>query len=139
MGKGSVRVAMVLVDGFAALSAIAGAIGLVVGFMNIPLSVLHGTVFADFTIPALLLGVVVGGSALGAAAVAVFGPRRMETLTTAAAGCIMIGWIAIEVAMIGLGSWLQPAYFAVGVVMVGLAGFLQLAKHGPTLRPSVGY
>ena len=134
----SVRVAVVVVDLFAALGAIVGAIGLAVGFMNIPLSVLHGTAFADFTFPALLLGVVVGGSALGAAAVSVFGPRQIETLATAAAGCIMIGWIAIEVAMIGVGNWLQPAYFVVGVVMVGLAGLLQLAKHGPTLPPSVG-
>jgi hypothetical protein len=49
----------------------------------------------------------------------------------------MVGWITIEVAMIGLGSWLQPAYFVVGLVIIGLAGVLQRAKTGGLLRRSV--
>ncbi len=73
-------------DVFAAVSAIVGAMGLVVGYMNIPISVLSRTPFADFTFPALLLGVVVGGSALVAAAIGMFGPRRIETLASAVAG-----------------------------------------------------
>ncbi|HKS68932.1 MAG TPA: hypothetical protein VJQ45_00830 [Ktedonobacterales bacterium] len=127
-------------DLFAAVSAFAGAIGLVVGYMNIPLDVLRTTPFADFTVPALLLGIVVGGSALTAAVIAVFGPRsiallepwRFDALATAAAGCIMVGWMTIEIAMIGLGSWLQPAYFVVGLVMIGLAGLLQWAEAQQT-------
>ena len=118
------RVALVVVDLFAAVSAVVGAIGLVVGFMNIPESVLSGSPFTDFTVPALLLGVVVGGSALAAATIEVFGPRRFMALASAAAGCIMAGWITIEVAMIGLGSWLQPLYFGVGLLMIALAGLL---------------
>ena len=137
MEERGVRIAVVVVDLFAAVSAIAGALGLVVGYMNIPPSVLQGSAFADFTVPALLLGVVVGGSALVAAAIALFGPRRLETLATAAAGCIMVGWIAIEVAMIGLGSWLQPAYFAVGLLMIGLAGLLHQARAGAAVRRRV--
>jgi hypothetical protein len=121
---------LVVVDLFLAVSAIAGAIGLVVGFMNIPLSVLNGTPFADFTVPALLLGIVVGGSALAGAAIAAFGPRRYETMATAGAGGIVVGWIIIEIALIGLGSWLQPLYFAVGLVMIGLAALLERAKSG---------
>jgi hypothetical protein len=64
MGERTVRIALVVVNLFAALSAFAGALGLVVGYMDIPVSELHGTPFADFTVPALLLGFVVGGSAL---------------------------------------------------------------------------
>jgi hypothetical protein len=135
-GERNVRIAVVVVDLFAAVSALAGAIGLVVGFMNIPLTVLRTTPFADFTVPALLLGIVVGGSALAAAVIAVFGPRsitllgpwRFDALATAVAGCIMVGWMTIEIAMIGLGSWLQPTYFVVGLVMIGLAGLLQRAE-----------
>jgi hypothetical protein len=119
-----IRIALVVVDVFAAMSAIVGAVGLVVGFMNVPLSVLSGTPFTDFTVPALLLGLVVGGSALAAATIELFGPRRFMALASAAAGCIMAGWITIEVAMIGLGSWLQPFYFAVGLLMIALAGLL---------------
>ena len=140
MEERGVRIAAVVVDLFAAVSAFAGAIGLVVGYMNIPLSVLSTTPFADFTVPALLLGIVVGGSALAAAAIALFGPRslalfgpwRFDALATAAAGCIMVGWMTVEIAMIGVGSWLQPTYFAVGLLMIGLAALLQWAESRTT-------
>jgi len=128
MEEKSVRIALVVVDLFAAVSAIVGAVGLLVGFMDIPLSELTGRPFADFTVPALLLGIVVGGSALVAAIIALFGPRRFEALASAAAGCIMVGWMAVEIAMVGLDVWVQAAYFAVGLVMIGLAGLLQWAK-----------
>lgn len=132
MRESVIRLALVVVDLFAAVSAIVGAIGLVVGFMDIPLSVLSGTPFADFTVPALLLGIVVGGSALVAAVIALFGPRRLESLASAAAGCIMVGWMAVEIAMIGLGIWVQAAYFVVGLLMIGLAGLLEWAKTRQT-------
>ncbi|WIG60715.1 MAG: hypothetical protein OJF49_003463 [Ktedonobacterales bacterium] len=128
MRESVIRIALVVVDLFAAVSAIVGAIGLVVGFMDIPLSVLSGTPFADFTVPALLLGIVVGGSALVAAAIALFGPRSLESLASAAAGCIMVGWMVVEIAMIGLAIWVQAAYFVVGLLMIGLAGLLEWAK-----------
>jgi len=118
------RTAAVAVDLFEAASAAVGATGLLVGFMNIPVSVLQGTPFSDFTVPALLLGFVVGGSALLAAGITAFGPRPLDALASAAAGCVTVGWIAIEIAMIGLGSWAQIAYLVVGVLMIGLAGAL---------------
>lgn len=128
MGERGIRITLIVVDLFAAVSAIVGAIGLLVGFMNIPVSVLHGTPFADFTVPAMLLGIVVGGSALVAAAIALFGPQRFEALASAGAGCIMVGWMTVEVAMIGLAIWVQAAYFAVGLLMIGLAGLLLVAE-----------
>lgn len=133
MWQRAVRIAVVLVDLFAAVSAIVGALGLVIGFLNIPPAALRGSPFSDFTYPALLLGVVVGGSALAAAAISAFGPRRFEALASAAAGCIMVGWMTIELAMIGLTIWVQPAYLVVGLVMVGLACLLQLAKRESTI------
>ena len=139
MREKGIRIAVVLVDLFAAASAIVGAVGLIVGFMNIPLDVLQGTPFVDFTVPALLLGFVVGGSALAATAIAVFGPRQIETLASAGAGCIMVGWMSIEIAMIGLDIWVQGAYFVVGLLMIALAGLLHLAKSRTIRRPSVEY
>jgi hypothetical protein len=140
MRERTVRIALVVVDLFLAVSAFAGAVGLVVGLMNIPLSVLRGTPFTDFTVPALLLGIVVGGTALAAATIALFGPQRIsllgswrfDALASAAAGCIMVGWMTVELALIGLGSWLQPLYFAVGLLMIGLAGLLQRAESRST-------
>ena len=37
----------------------------------------------------------------------------------------MVGWMAVEVAMVGLDVWVQASYFAVGLVMIGLAALLQ--------------
>jgi hypothetical protein len=124
MSTRGIRTAVVVTDLFEGVSAVAGAIGLVVGFMNIPSSVLDGTPFTDFTVPALLLGVVVGGSALVAAAITAIGPRRYGAPVSAAAGCVTVGWLAVEIAMIGLGSWLQVFYLSVGLLMIGLAGLL---------------
>lgn len=140
MREKNMRIVAVVVNLFAAASAIAGAVGLVVGYMKIPLSTLRGTPFADFTVPALLLGVVVGGSALVAGAIGLFGPRqralfglwRFDALATAVAGCIMVGWMTVEIAMIGLEIWVQAAYFVVGLVMIGLAGLLQWTESHQT-------
>ncbi|HEY7091979.1 MAG TPA: hypothetical protein VH393_02290 [Ktedonobacterales bacterium] len=136
MGERTVRLAVVVVNLFAALSAFAGALGLVVGYMDIPVSELHGTPFADFTVPAILLGFVVGGSALAAALIALFGPHRValfeplrfDALAAAFAGCIMVGWMTIEIAMIGLDIWVQALYLVVGLLMIGLAWLLQWAE-----------
>ena len=136
MGERNIRIAVVDVNLFAALSAFAGALGLVIGYMIIPLSELRTTPFTDFTIPALLLGLVVGGSALAAALIALFGPRRIalfeplrfDALMSAIAGCVMVGWMTIEIAMIGLDTWVQALYLVVGLLMIGLAGLLQWAE-----------
>ncbi len=138
MGEKGIRIAVVVVDLFEAASAIVGAVGLLAGwFMYIPASVLSGTPFTDFTVPALLLGVVVGGSALAAGVITAFGRRRVDALASAAAGAITVGWLSIEVAMIGLGSWAQVAYLLVGLVMIGLARLLWKAEsHSVSARRS---
>jgi hypothetical protein len=128
MGERGLRVAVVGVDLFEAVSAIVGAVGLVVGFMSVPLSVLSGTPFTDFTVPALLLGVVVGGSALVAALITAFGPRRYGALASAVAGCLTVGYLIIELALIGLGSWAQVVWLGVGLLMIGLAALLWQAE-----------
>jgi hypothetical protein len=138
MKERSIRTTLVVVDLFAAVSAIVGAVGLIAGFMDVPLGELRGTPFADFTVPALLLGFVVGGSALAAATIAVFGPRRIEALASAAAGCVMVGWMTVEIAMIGLDVWVQAAYLVVGLAMIGLAGLLWWARPRPVARPLAG-
>jgi hypothetical protein len=131
MSEKRIRIAVVAADLFEAASAFVGAVGLLVGFMNIPVSVLNGTPFADFTVPALLLGIVVGGSALVAGVIAALGIRHWDALSSAAAGCITVGWLTIEVGMIGLGSWAQVVWWLVGAVMIALAVLLWRAEIHP--------
>jgi hypothetical protein len=123
-----IRIAVIAIDLFEAVSAIAGALGLLMGFMKIPIDVLSGTPFADFSVPALLLGFVVGGSALAAVVIALWGPRSIDALASAIAGCITVGWLTIEVAMIGLDSWAQVIWWLVGAVMIVLAALLWQAE-----------
>jgi hypothetical protein len=132
MSEKRVRIAVVAVDLFEAVSAAVGAVGLVVGFMNIPVSVLSATPFTDFTVPALVLGLVVGGSALVAAVVAVLGPPQFDALVSAAAGCVTVGWLVSEIAWIGFGSSLQVIYLLVGLLMIALAGLLWRAESRET-------
>ena len=68
--------------------------------------------------------------------VALFGPRRLallepwkfDVLASLFAGCIMVGWMTIEIALIGFGVWVQAVYFAVGMLTSALAILLQWAE-----------
>ena len=139
MNEKNIRIGVVIADLFEAASAFLGAVGLVVGFMAIPVSVLAGTMFTDFTVPALLLGFVVGGSALAAGIITAFqfGPRHFDAFASAVAGAITVGWLTIEIMLIGLGSWAQVFWLVVGVVMIGLAALLwQAESDGAALKIS---
>src|ERR1700688_3073362 len=52
---------------FLGLTAVAGGIALLAGWINVPLSSLAGSPFSDYTVPAVLLTAAVGGTALLAA------------------------------------------------------------------------
>ena len=135
MNEKRLRKAVTAADVFEAASAFLGAVGLVVGFIGIPVTILSGTPFADFTVPALLLGFVVGGSALAGAIITALRLRPFDALASVAAGSITVGWMTIEVAMIGLGSWAQIVWWLVGVVIIALAVLLWLTeKHEAPVR-----
>jgi len=123
------RMAIVLVGALIAVSAVGGAVGLVGGGVQFPLAWLAGTPFGSYTLPGLILGVVVGGSALIAALLV---PRRhpLGVLAALGAGLIQVGWIVGEVILVGttgnLMLFLQVAYFALGAALAALAADLWL-------------
>lgn len=108
---------------FAALNAFAGAYYGLTGAKGVPKEWLEGSPFSDYFIPSLVLGVVVGGSFL-LAAVAVFLGWQSGRLLARAAGAIVLGWLAVQLAIIGYVSWMQPVTAAVGAVIVALASAL---------------
>ena len=106
-----VRLVIGVPETFNALSAIGGGIALLTGTYKdgvlieaggqarFPLEWLQNTPFSDYTIPALILAVGVGGSPLTAAALVLTG--RDEGLSASiVAGLIMVGYIAVEVVML---------------------------------------
>lgn len=127
MSERVARISAVTIDAIAGVLAVAGCIGLLGGGIQFPAAWLLGTPFSDYTVPALILGVVVGGSALVAAAVTALASREVGALATAAAGAVMLGWIVGELALIGYVSWMQPAMFIYGLIMIGAAALLLLA------------
>ena len=93
---------------FGALNAFAGGYYGMAGAEGVPKEWLEGSPFDDYFIPSLVLFVVVGGSFL-AAAIAVFAKLAVARAAAFGAGAIVLGWLAVETAMIGYVSWMQPA------------------------------
>jgi hypothetical protein len=93
---------------FGALNAFGGGYYGLAGASGVPTEWLAGTPFSDYTVPSVILFVVVGGSFL-AGTVAVF------------AGAIVLIWIAVQVAIIGYVSWMQPATAIGGLLILLLA------------------
>jgi hypothetical protein len=125
------RIALIVVDLFAALTAIAGGVALIAGVIQFPLEWLQSTPFSSYTIPGLILAIIVGGSALVATATMLTG-RSVGVIASLAAGFIIAGWTVGEVAMLGYVSWLQPFMFVVGLVTIGLAVWLWMIEFRHT-------
>jgi hypothetical protein len=92
------------------------------GAEDVPKEWLEGSPFDNYFIPGLVLFVVVGGSFLGAA-IAVFAELRIARNAALAAGAIVLGWLAVETAIIGYVSWMQPAT-TIGALLVLLFAWL---------------
>jgi hypothetical protein len=134
-----IRIALVVIAAFIATSAIEGGVavlgGVVFGY-KLPLSWLAGTPFSDYTIPGLALAIVVGGSALIAAAT-IFIHREWAVLVSVVAGMVMNGYLLVEIVSIDskLGHDLptslafQLFYFVLGLALIGLGGFLWMREY----------
>ena len=122
------RTALTIVDGFAGVTALIGMAMLLTNWpVRLPLSSLAHTPFGDYTVPALILGLVVGGSALLAMG-AMIGRASVGPILALIAGAIMICWIVGEMTLLPTNlftdfatDWLQGVYLLVGVAMVVLA------------------
>jgi hypothetical protein len=127
-----VRRTLLVMLAFNALSQIGGAIGLLAG-AHPPMSLLNSTPFADYTIPALILGVITGGSSLAALLLVWRAGRLTGDFAGIVSGSITAGWIVGEVilwkeSILGfLSVPLQVLYLVTGLLVAGLAAWLWLA------------
>jgi hypothetical protein len=104
---------------FGALNALGGGYYGLSGAKGVPTEWLQGSPFRDYFVPSLFLLVVVGGAFL-LAAVAVFGRWPRSRLFAFGAGLIVLGWLAVQVSIIGYVSWMQPTTAVAGIVIVTL-------------------
>lgn len=118
-------------EAFVALTSIVCGVGLAVGVIQFPPEFLQDSPFSNYTLPGLLMAIVVGGSALWAAVA--LGAGRSSALALAAlAGLILLLFEVVEITVIdrNTGAWLplvvtlQAAYSALGLIIVGLAAVL---------------
>jgi hypothetical protein len=91
------------------------------GAEGIPTEWLRGSPFRTYVGPSLILLLVVGGSSL-AAAIAVLLRRPSAVVLATSAGVILLGWIAVQLTILGYVSWMQPAAAAAGVIILALTG-----------------
>lgn len=128
------RVVTGLLTAFVALTAIGGGIALLSGAEanRFPLEWLQGTPFQDYTIPALLLAIAVGGSAL-VASIAIFTGRNAGALAAMIAGLILASYIVVEVLTLKQvppgPTAIEQFYLALALAIIGLAAFLSVAEN----------
>jgi hypothetical protein len=120
MADGIERRALIVVDLFVAVSAIAGGFAILAGLLALPIEALQGSIFTSYDVPALVLLVAVGGAAL-VASIALIRHLLWAPTASFVAGLALMAYLVVEVATIGLSSWLQPFYFVIALIMIVLA------------------
>lgn len=133
-----IRIALAVIEAVVGLGAIGGGLAILTGAFDqwFSLAWLAGTPFSDYTIPGLVLLVVVGGGMLLGAATQ-FIQREWVVLLSAALGLILLGWEVVEVAIIDRyaqavvpSTVVQQVLFTVlGLVIFGLAAFLWITEY----------
>lgn len=126
----AIRIALVVLEAIVGAAAIDGGLALLRGVFDqyVPPALLAGTPFTDYTIPGLVLVILVGGTALLAAATA-FIHREWAVVVSMLAGMFMASYEVVEIASIDskLGDSLpialaaQLLFFSLGLAILGLA------------------
>jgi uncharacterized BrkB/YihY/UPF0761 family membrane protein len=105
---------------FVAIGAFGGGYYGMTGAKGIPVKWLDGSPFDNYFLPALILFIIVGGMAF-VACILVFMRHKMAIRAAFGAGIIIIGWIVVQLAIIGYVSWLQPTMIVIAVFIILLA------------------
>lgn len=143
----ALRIGLVVVNGFVAVSAIAGAIWVV---PTMPLEWIKFGPFTDWTIPAIALGFV--GVIAAITAVLVLVRPWAGALASIVAGAAMVafelveigvvGWTLTDPSLEGFQKSLQVVYLVVGALQAGLGTGLWMATRRtapilPLIHPAV--
>jgi hypothetical protein len=133
------RLTLVITEAFVALSAFAAGAMFVVEpsgrLMGMTEATLARSPFGSYLVPGIVLFTVtvVGGTQALAWAELRRWPRA--GWLSVVAGAVLAGWIAVQVAMIGLGHPMQPSLFVAGASIAGL-GWAQARDSRFFRRPT---
>jgi len=119
--KNILYVALIMLAIFQSISTILGGIALVANIISMPLELLQGSPFKDYTIPGLSLSLLAGGSTLYAV-ILLFRKSKFAILFSTTAGVVMMFFEFVEVLVIGspagIARALQIVYFGSGTAIV---------------------
>ena len=117
------RIALMVLAGFVALTAVGGGAAMAAGVdRRVDLGWLEGTPFSSFRLPGVLLAIIVGGSSF-VAAVTLAAELEPAALLAVVAGVILAGWIVVEALVLNqpkAPTVAEVIYFSIGVAMIGL-------------------
>jgi hypothetical protein len=119
----AVRYSLGALLAFGAVNAFGGGYYGLSGAEGVPTDWLQGSPFRDYFVPSLILLIVVGGSFV-VAAITVLAGLRMARGAAFAAGLVVLGWLAAQLAIIGYVSWMQPTTAMAGVLVLVLGSRL---------------
>jgi hypothetical protein len=117
----AVRITLIVLDAFVALTAIGGGIALATGLegQRYPVEWLRHTPFRSYVIPGLILAVVVVGGSAAVAAVVTLARPEVGAGRSMLAGAILMGQIIGEILLLRRPvSRIEVVYFAVGSAML---------------------
>jgi hypothetical protein len=103
-----------------AFNAFAGGWYAMAGADGVPLAWLEGSAFSSYRVPGLILFALVGGTA-AIAAVTTLARRPQSEDAAKLAGWTLVIWMAAQVSIIGVVSWLQPVTAFAGLAILVLA------------------
>jgi len=124
----ALNISIKILLGLVAITAIGGGIAMLVGADKFPKEWLAGTPFVDYTIPALILTLVVGGSAL-VAFIANIKTHRLHLTFTLISALLLFGFISVEVIILKQNppgpTFMEWLYWIIAIAVSGAS----LAKH----------
>ncbi len=120
--------ALAILHGIVGIGAVGGGLALMTGRSGMPDRYLKGSSFDSFMIPGLALTILVGGSSVLAAA-AIWRRRGRALGLSFLASAILAGWFIVQIAEVGMISWLQPAFIGALVAQVALAVLVRANRH----------
>jgi hypothetical protein len=116
-----IHVILVVLTLFLAISTILGGIALIINLIEMPVELLQGSPFSDYSIPGLALSIIVGGTA-SFATILLIKRSKYELLFSTTAGVVIIFFEFVEVLVIGspdgIAQFLQIFYFGLGTLIV---------------------
>ncbi len=116
------RIAAMALLAFLGITALAGALPMLLhpgGSTMMPLSFLEHSPFHSFLIPGIVLLTVNGLLALGVLWLA-WVRRPNYGMWVAAQGCVLLGWLIVQVWMLRVVVWLHYFYGAIAVALIAV-------------------